>query len=100
MEQLADHLHIAADALAAVDRSMSALTVPAGAFAAADDAGLPGRVGRQLHAHWSAVLTARAHEAADAAARLTDLAEAIRETKRDYAETDESVARHVERTGR
>jgi len=99
MEQLADRLHVAADELAAADRSMSALTVPAGVFAA-DDAGLPGRVGRQLHAHWSAVLTARAHEAADAAARLTDLAEAIRETKRDYAETDESVGRNVERTGR
>ena len=99
MEQLADRLHVAADALATVDRSMPALTVPPGAFAAAD-AGLPGRLGRQLHAHWSAVLTARAHEAADAAARLADLAEAIRETKRDYAETDESVGQRVERTGR
>jgi len=92
-------LHAAADALATVDRSLPALTVPAGVFAAADE-GTPGRLGRQLHAHWSAVLTARAHEAAAAAARLTDLAEALRETERQYAETDESVGRRVERTGR
>ena len=99
MEQLTDRLHAAADALATVDRSMSALTVPAGAFAS-DDAGMPGRLGRGLHAHWSAVLAARAREAADAGARLTELATALQKTHHEYAETDESVARRIERTRR
>lgn len=98
MEQLTDRLYAAADALATVDRSMSVLTVPAGAFAA-DDAGTPGRLGRRLHAHWSAVVTARAREAADAGARLTDLATALQKTQQEYAETDDSVVRRVERTG-
>ena len=99
MEQLTDRLQAAADSLAIVDRSMSVLTVPAGAFAA-DDAGTPGRLGRRLHAHWSAVLAARAREAADAGARLTDMATALQKTHHEYTETDESVARRVERTGR
>ena len=96
MEQLSDRLQVAADLMTKVDRSVPALTVPAGAFAA-DDAGLPGRLGHQLHSHWAAVLTARAREAADAAAHLTDLAAALRETERQYAETDRSVGHRVER---
>jgi len=99
MERLSDRLHAAADTLTTVDRSVPALTVPAGAFAA-DDAGVPGRLGQRLHAHWSAVLAARAREAADAAARLTDLAAALHETERQYAETDRSVALRVERASR
>jgi hypothetical protein len=98
MEQVTDRLHAAADALTKVDRTVSALTVPPGAFAA-DDAGVPGRLGRRLHAHWSAVLAARAQEAADVSVHLTDLAIALRKTQQEYAETDESVARRVERTG-
>jgi len=96
MEQLADRLHAAADLLATVDRAVPTLTVPAGAFGA-DDAGVPGRLGRKLHAHWAAVLTARAREAADTAARLADLATALHETERQYAETDKSVGQRVER---
>jgi hypothetical protein len=96
MEQLSQHLHAAADALTTVDRSVPTLAVPAGAFAA-DDAGVPGRLGRKLHAHWSAVLTARAQEAADAATRLKSLAAALQETRHDYAETDEEVGNRIER---
>jgi hypothetical protein len=97
MEQMIDRLHTAADALATVDRVVPTLAVPAGAFGA-DDAGLPGRLGRKLHAHWSAVLTARAQEAAETASRLTELATALSETQRHYAETDSAVGHHIERT--
>lgn len=98
MEQMIDQLHAAADLLATVDREVSTLEVPAGAFGADDAAGLPGRLGRRLHSHWSAVLSARAQEAAATAARLTELAAALRETQRHYAETDSAVGQHIERT--
>jgi hypothetical protein len=96
MEKLAERLESAADALTTVDRSVPALIVPAGAFGA-DDVGVPGRLGQRLHQHWHAVLTARAREAADAAARLSEIARALRTTERGYAEADESVARRVAR---
>ena len=96
MEQLIDSLRTAADAMATVDRSVPALVASAGAFAA-DDVGVPGRMGHQLHDRWVAVLTARAEEAAATATRLNDLAAAVRETERHYAETDSSVSHHIER---
>ena len=98
MDKLAEQLESAADALTTVDRSVPALIVPAGAFGA-DDAGVPGRLGHRLHAHWQAVLTARAREAADASARLAEIARALRATERGYLEADESVARRVAREG-
>jgi hypothetical protein len=53
-------------------------------------------VGRELHAHWDAILAARSREAADAAVRLHDLATSVRETAQRYAEADESAARRLE----
>lgn len=97
MEQLPERLHAAADVLATVDRTLPTLTVPPGAFAA-DDAGLPGRLGRKMHTHWSAVLTARAQEAAEAAARLKELAAALQETRNDYEEIDRAAGTRIERT--
>jgi hypothetical protein len=97
MEQLTERLHAAADALTTVDRVAPTLAIPAGAFAA-EEAGVPGRVGRRLHAHWSAVLTARAREAADAAGRLKELAAALDRTKQDYVETDRAVGERIERS--
>jgi hypothetical protein len=96
MEHLADRLDNAADILTMVDRSVPGLGVPSSAFAA-DEAGLPGRIGRELVTHWTAVLDARSREAADAATRLTGLARSLRATSRDYADTDGEVARRVER---
>jgi excreted virulence factor EspC (type VII ESX diderm) len=96
MDDLAERLESAADMLTTVDRSVPALEVPAGAFAATG-IGTPGRVGRQLHAHWRAVLGARAREAADVATRLSEMAEALRTTQRAYADADEAVARRVGR---
>jgi hypothetical protein len=99
MEQLADRLEAAADMMATVDRSLLGLTVPAIAFGT-DDAGLPGRIGRRVHAHWTAVLAARAREAADAAVHLADMADALRRTGRHYADTDETAGRRIERHAR
>ena len=96
MDDLAERLESAADVLTTVDHSLPALDVPAGAFGATG-VGTPGRVGRQLHAHWRAVLEARAREAADVAGRLGEMARALRATQRSYADADEAVARRVER---
>src|SRR3954471_23768720 len=96
MDHLADRLDRAADTLATVDRRLPALTVAAAAFGA-DDAGVPGRLGRQLHARWAAVLEARGREAADLAGRLAEAAGAVRAVARDYALTDEMVRRRLER---
>jgi hypothetical protein len=98
-DRLADTLDAAADQLTTVDRSVPALAVPPGVFGAAD-AGVPGHLGRDLHAHWQAVLTARSHEAAATAARLAALAEALRTTTQAYADVDASAAHHVHRSTR
>jgi hypothetical protein len=92
--QLAARLDEAAAALSAVDRAVPGLAAPAGAFGA-DDAGVPGRVGQALHDRWRAVLAARSHEAADAAARLTDMAAAVRVTQQHYADVDDQAARRI-----
>ena len=96
MNQLAERLDTLADAVATVDRSVPRLAIGTAAFGA-DDAGVPGRLGRALHARWLAVLDARSHEAASAAARLSELAGGLRAAERMYADTDASVARRVER---
>ncbi|GAB1644674.1 hypothetical protein [Krasilnikovia sp. MM14-A1259] len=98
MESIADRLDDAADRLATVDRNVPGLAVATGAFAA-EEAGLPGRLGRALYAHWSAVLAARSREAAEAAAALTDMAHHLRATEQGYAEVDDAVRRRVERGG-
>lgn len=96
MEHLADRLDRAADTLASVDRRMAVLAVGADAFGA-DHSGVPGRLGRQLRARWSAVLQARVREAGGLAARLTEAAGAVRATARDYAETDDAARRRLAR---
>ncbi|GAA3937432.1 type VII secretion target [Actinoplanes auranticolor] len=96
MEKLADRLESAADALITVDRSLSAHAASPGAFGA-DDEGAPGRLGRQLHDRWLAVLAARSQEAAAAAAQLTTLAADVRLTAKAYTETDDEAARRIRR---
>jgi hypothetical protein len=96
MDHLADRLDRAADTLATLDRRLPVLAVAPVAFAA-DDAGLPGRLGRDLHAHWAAVLEARSRETARLGSRLSDAAGAVRATRRDYAETDQAAARRLTR---
>ncbi len=98
MEQLADRLEQAADTLTTMDKRMPVHTVAAAAFGAHDSGGgLPGRLGRELHEHWTAVLDARSREAAAASARLTDTAQSVRETLRNYADTDDLVRRRLTR---
>ena len=97
MERLAERLESAADALSTVDRSLSAHAASPGAFGA-DDEGAPGRLGRELHARWRAVLAARSQEAAAAAVRLTALATEVRHTAKAYAETDDEAGRRVRRS--
>jgi hypothetical protein len=96
VDRLADQLSAAADVLSTVDRSVPGLAVSAGAFGA-DDAGVPGRTGRELHARWQAVLAARSQEASDAASRLTELARSVRTTSEQYTDTDETAARRLDR---
>jgi hypothetical protein len=97
MEELAGRLESAADALTTVDRSLSAHVGSPGAFGA-DDEGAPGRLGHRLHDRWLAVLAARSHEAAGAAAHLTTLAADVRLTARAYAATDDEVGRRIHRS--
>jgi hypothetical protein len=96
MDHLADRLEQAADALTTLDRRLPDRVVSAAAFGA-DDSGVPGRLGRALYAHWAAVLDARSHEAADAAARLTEVAGSVRTTQRAYVQTDDAVRRRFMR---
>ncbi len=97
MKDLAEVLHTAADKVAAVDRGVEALAAAPGAFAANDD-GLPGRLGKRLHAHWSAALAARAREAALASGQLRDLAVSVAQTQDSYHEADSSAADRIERS--
>lgn len=96
MDEVADRLDQAAGVLTAVDRGLPALSVTPESFGAGD-AGVPGRLGHELHAHWAAVLGARSREAIDAASRLGEVAESVRTTRREYAETDETVQRRLMR---
>ncbi|WP_433373410.1 hypothetical protein ACQPZX_01835 [Actinoplanes sp. CA-142083] len=96
MSHLADRLDRAADTFATVDRRLPALAVTASAFGA-DDAGMPGRLGHELHRRWAAVLEARGREAADLAGQLAEAAGAVRAAHRAYAETDEAVRRRIGR---
>jgi hypothetical protein len=96
VDRLADQIDHAAEALAIVDRRVPEL-VPGAADFGADDAGRPGRIGRALYAGWSAVLAARAREAADASASLSEMASSVRTAAHDYTETDELVHRRFQR---
>jgi hypothetical protein len=94
MENLAERLESAADALSTVHRSLPGHACSPGAFGA-DDEGVPGRLGRQLHDRWLGVLAARSQEATEAAAHLTALAAEVRLTAKSYAETDDEVGRRI-----
>lgn len=90
----AAQLDAVADGLTAVGDAVARLPVPA---LGAHEAGLPGRVGDELHARWVAVLAARSREAADAAERVAELAAGLRTTAQQYADTDEAARRRIER---
>jgi hypothetical protein len=98
MEQLADRLEQAADTLTTMDKRMPAYAVAPATFGATGSGGgLPGRLGRELHVHWTAVLDARSREAASAAMRLADTAQSVRAALRHYGDTDDQVRRRLTR---
>jgi hypothetical protein len=96
MNHLADNLDRVVDALVTMEARLPRLTVPVESLAP-DESGLPGRLGRSLHAHWSAVLSARSREAASAATRLSELAAAVRTAQDHYTSTDEAAAARLRR---
>jgi hypothetical protein len=96
MDRLADRIDHAAAALTTMERRVPELS-PAAADFGADDTGRPGRIGRALYAGWTTVLAARAREAADTSARLTALADSVRAVADDYATTDDTVRRRLQR---
>ncbi|MFC7529491.1 hypothetical protein [Actinoplanes sp. GCM10030250] len=96
MNGLADQIDTAAEALATMDRRLPDLA-PGAAVFGADEAGRPGRIGRALYAGWTAVLAARAREAANASERLTEIAESVRAGARDYVATDDAVRHRFQR---
>lgn len=96
MDRLADQIDHAAAALTIMDRRVPELS-PGPADFGADEAGRPGRIGRALYAGWTAVLAARAREAAGASVKLTDMARSVRAGARDYADTDDTVRRRFQR---
>jgi hypothetical protein len=98
MDRLADRLEQAADTLTTMDKRMPAHAVAGPSFGAAGSGGgLPGRLGRELHQHWAAVLDARSREASGAAARLAVMAQSVRAAGRQYDETDDLVRRRLTR---
>jgi hypothetical protein len=96
VDRLADQIDNAAAVLSTMDRQMPLLAPAAAAFGA-DDSGRPGRIGRALYAGWTAVLAARAREAATASASLTEMAQSVRAGARAYADTDEAVRHRFHR---
>ncbi|HEY0002765.1 MAG TPA: hypothetical protein VGB74_20090 [Actinoplanes sp.] len=96
MEHLTERLDRAVDIMSMMERKLPGLTVPAAAIGATE-AGLPGRFGREMYAHWVAVLDARAREAAAATARLAEMSASVRTTREQYRTTDETVAARLRR---
>jgi hypothetical protein len=92
----AARLDDAAAALSAAGRSLRDEHVPADAFGA-DAGGLPGELGRALHAHWVAVCAARADEADATSTQLSDVAAALRTVADRYETTDDLVRRRLRR---
>jgi hypothetical protein len=59
----------------------------------AEAPGRLGELGRALHGRWAAALEDRRGEAAQAGARLADLAGSLRVASSGYADTDQAVRR-------
>ncbi|MGI5211604.1 hypothetical protein [Plantactinospora sp. CA-290183] len=70
---------------------------PAASAFTVDAPGLPGEVGRALHAQWLAALDNRARELAAAAEQLADGAAAVRAADQAYADSDDGAAGRLAR---
>ncbi len=95
MKLIAERLDEVAASLTTVERRLGAEAGPE-MFASAE-AGTPGRAAQRLQEHWAAVVGARSQEAADVARQVARLADDVRTTDRDYADTDHAVAARLRR---
>ena len=87
IDEVAGRVSVAADELTGTSLRLGLVGPPATAFAG-DGPGRLGELGRDLHAVWDAALAAREREVAAHAARLTDLAAALRMAADGYREAD------------
>jgi hypothetical protein len=90
LADLAARLDDAAGVLGGVTPRLSETGLHSAAFGA-EAPGQPGELGRALQAEWERALTARAREAAVAAARLADAAQTLRIVATGYADADDSA---------
>lgn len=86
-EDFAVAVRRAGQALTDAATQVSAADPGGGAFATAAP-GVLGELGRLLHGQWSSALRVREAEARDQAARMADLAGALRKATETYLETD------------
>jgi hypothetical protein len=88
----AARLDSAADAIVDASGTAGLDGLPAADFGAAAPGRL-GELGRALHGRWAAALENRRGEAAEAGARLAELAASLRAASSEYADTDQSARR-------
>jgi hypothetical protein len=84
-------LHHTGAQLEDASAALRALDPGAGMFG--DGPGRLGELGQDLHRRWQQCLDARAREAQAQAARLAELADAVRRAGAGYAETDANAQR-------
>lgn len=82
----------AAEAVADAGNGL-AVDGPTGHDFGADAPGRLGEVGRELYGRWLAAADDRCREAADASARLAELAETLRRAAAAYDDTDHAARR-------
>ena len=94
LEDLADRIDAAGDALAGTSTTMS-LVDPGPSVLGADAPGALGELGQALHRQLTEALTARGREAAAHGARLADIAQALRLVAAGYRDVErEARERH------
>ena len=92
IEDLANRIDAAGDALAGASTTLSLADPGARAFGA-DAAGGLGELGRALHRQFAAALAARGREAAAHGARLADTAQALRLVAAGYRGAEDETRR-------
>lgn len=98
LSERAARLDGAGAAITAAAAGLTGRSAGPGRFGA-DAPGRVGEIGRALHARWTAALCDREREARTLAEELSDLSCALRRAAAAYADTDDTVARRVRRSG-
>jgi hypothetical protein len=94
----AGRLETAADAIVDANATV-VLDGPSPADFGAEAPGRLGELGLALHGRWAAALEDRRGEAADAGARLVEVAASLRAASSGYADTDQAVRRRQPEEG-